>query len=307
MTTGPAVSVIVPVHDKAPHLDRSIGSVLAQTFTDFELILVDDASTDGSAERLAEVDDPRVRLFHRATPGPGGYAARNLGLEEARAPWTCFLDADDEWHPELLATVDAVRREHPDVDVVATGWEEGLEGEDAPWAGDGDPTAAPSRPFGFVDYLRRQRLLWVCNTSMRTDLLRRAGGFPTAPGVTRGGDIDTLVRCMWHARSARRVTPVLAVYYRDAVNRVTDISRDPRPTVPALDSLADIRRRTTDREVVAAIDRFANGLIYTQLWRSTTMGLPLDTGLIRRMRPSVYSASRLAKLLVHRARVRLRR
>src|SRR5699024_5819196 len=95
-------SVIIPVHNKLPHLDRSIYSVLNQTYKNFELLLIDDASTDGSSEKIAEYDDSRIRRFRRNTPGPGGYAARNLGIQEAKYEWIAFLDADDEWKKEHL-------------------------------------------------------------------------------------------------------------------------------------------------------------------------------------------------------------
>lgn len=107
-------TVVIPVYNKQPHLERSIGSALRQTFQNFELILIDDASTDRSfveAERLA---DERTRILKRDEPGPGGYAARNLGVEHARGEWVAFLDADDEWHPEHLEELASLRTEVPD-------------------------------------------------------------------------------------------------------------------------------------------------------------------------------------------------
>ncbi len=64
-------SVVIPVFNKVPHLERSIDSVLTQTYGDFELILVDDASTDESFDILQRYDDPRIRIFSRPVPGPG--------------------------------------------------------------------------------------------------------------------------------------------------------------------------------------------------------------------------------------------
>src|SRR5690606_7754713 len=95
-------SVIIPVHNKAPHLNRSINSVLNQTFLEFELILINDASTDGSMKILESYSDPRIRLLERSTPGPGGYAARNLGIQTAKFKWISFLDADDAWEIDYL-------------------------------------------------------------------------------------------------------------------------------------------------------------------------------------------------------------
>jgi len=95
----PFFSIVIPVHNKAPYLGRSIGSVINQNFTDFELILIDDASADRSLVEMQKFADPRIRILHRDAPGAGGYAARNLGVMEAKAEWVAFLDADDEWLP----------------------------------------------------------------------------------------------------------------------------------------------------------------------------------------------------------------
>jgi len=96
-------SVVIPVHNKAPHVARSIQSVLDQTYKNFEMIIINDASTDDSMDEVSKFDDPRIRVFQRNEPGPGGYAARNLGIEKANAEWIAFLDADDVWLSEKLA------------------------------------------------------------------------------------------------------------------------------------------------------------------------------------------------------------
>lgn len=95
-------SVIIPVHNKGLHIGKSIESVLAQTYQHFELLLIDDASTDNSLEVMQQFHDPRIRILRRKQPGPGGYAARNLGIKEARAEWIGFLDADDIWYENHL-------------------------------------------------------------------------------------------------------------------------------------------------------------------------------------------------------------
>ena len=96
--SGPLVSIIVPVHNAAASLHRALRSVLSQTLTDYELILVDDCSADESIEMLKKYGelDERVRLFSTSrNSGPG--AARNVGLKNARGRYIAFLDADDFW------------------------------------------------------------------------------------------------------------------------------------------------------------------------------------------------------------------
>src|SRR5262245_50985738 len=94
------VSVIIPLYNKATTVERTLASIDAQTIRDFEVIVVDDGSTDGSADLIAAWPEPRIRLIRQENAGPG--AARNKGLAEANGRYVAFLDADDEWLPEFL-------------------------------------------------------------------------------------------------------------------------------------------------------------------------------------------------------------
>jgi len=97
----PTVSVIVPTYNRADAVQRTVDSVLDQTFEDFEIIVVDDASTDDTPEVVAAYDDPRV-TFRRHETNRGGSAARNTGIEAAEGTYIAFLDSDDEWLPRKL-------------------------------------------------------------------------------------------------------------------------------------------------------------------------------------------------------------
>ena len=96
------ISVIVPVYNTAQFLPRCIESILSQSFTDFELLLIDDGSTDGSGkicDAYAEKDN-RIRVFHKENGGVS--SARNLGLDNARGEWVTFVDSDDYVSPVIL-------------------------------------------------------------------------------------------------------------------------------------------------------------------------------------------------------------
>lgn len=95
------VSVIIPSHNRAAMLGRALASVFAQTNGDFEVIVVDDASTDDTPDILASARDPRLRCV-RHEDRLGANAARNSGLRLARARYIAFLDSDDEWFPAKL-------------------------------------------------------------------------------------------------------------------------------------------------------------------------------------------------------------
>ena len=95
------MSVVIPAYNRAATIRVAVESVLRQSRGDFELIVVDDGSSDGTVAAVEAVADPRLRLV-RAPRNGGAAAARNLGVAEARAPWVAFQDSDDEWMPLKL-------------------------------------------------------------------------------------------------------------------------------------------------------------------------------------------------------------
>ena len=114
---NPAISVVMPVYNRASTTERAIRSVLEQDFADFELIVVDDGSTDDTPAVVRSITDPRIK-FIRLPANAGGNAARNRGIDAARASLVTFLDSDDYYLPQKLSfTVDYFGG-HRDVDVL---------------------------------------------------------------------------------------------------------------------------------------------------------------------------------------------
>jgi glycosyltransferase involved in cell wall biosynthesis len=110
--TQPSVSVIMAAYNHAAYIGQAISSVLAQSWQDFELIVVDDGSTDGTREAVAAFGEP-VRYIYQENQGQGG--ARNTGIAHARGTYICFLDDDDLWLPHYLETVMGVLQPRPTV------------------------------------------------------------------------------------------------------------------------------------------------------------------------------------------------
>lgn len=112
----PKVSIVAPVYNVREYLEKCVSSILSQTERDFELLLVDDGSTDGSGalcDRLAE-SDPRIRAIHQENQGLGG--ARNTGIREAKGRWLLLVDSDDWIDPEVLEkSLEAGERENADM------------------------------------------------------------------------------------------------------------------------------------------------------------------------------------------------
>lgn len=102
MMNRPLVSVVIPTYNSVCYLTEAIDSVLAQTFQDFEILVVDDGSTDETATILEEKYKDRIRYLHKANGGVS--SARNFGIQRAQGKYIAFLDADDIWMPEKLAT-----------------------------------------------------------------------------------------------------------------------------------------------------------------------------------------------------------
>jgi GT2 family glycosyltransferase/glycosyltransferase involved in cell wall biosynthesis len=170
-TEQPDISIILPVFNGSRFLERSIGSVLQQTFTRWELLAVDDASTDESGERLEDFAqrDPRIRAF-RLPVNQGPSAARNHALRHARGAWVAYLDQDDEYYPDHLANVHA-RAAEGDVLVFAYDLLEERPGA----AGFGK--MATWNPGTVQAALLEQHIACPLAVAHRRDLLDRAGLF----------------------------------------------------------------------------------------------------------------------------------
>ena len=117
----PVLSVVMPVHNALPHLETAIESILDQTFADFEFVILDDASTDGSGDRIRywKARDPRIRLL-RADVNLGPVGSSNMVARAAHTPFVARMDADDVSYPTRLADQLELLREAPDVGVAAS-------------------------------------------------------------------------------------------------------------------------------------------------------------------------------------------
>jgi len=171
---APMFSVIMPVYNHVAYVGRAIDSVLAQTWRDFELIVVDDGSTDGSGEVIDEyaAADDRVVAVHQPNSGQG--AARNAGIKRARAEWLAYLDSDDVWFADTLANYAAYIADHADAKFIY-GFRHRLNP-------DGSVTELPGdfqdQPTGLVEVFENSYLspMRVCH---RRKLLQTVGLYDT--------------------------------------------------------------------------------------------------------------------------------
>ena len=226
----PDYSVVIPLYNKGPHIERALRSVQAQTVQPREIIVVDDGSTDGGYEWLEGLDLPNLILERRGLPGPGGYAARNRGIELATSEWIAFLDADDEWQPDHLESVTRALEaiERPDgVVSVFSGYEDvyadGRRSVDPFTRKIGGPICEMDFSTLLGHWVRLNASpMWTSATVCRRAALVDAGRFPEGR-CRRGGDKDTWLRVA-HMGTTVYTGAITARYFRDSINMTTKMA-----------------------------------------------------------------------------------
>ncbi len=187
------ISVVIPLYNKKESIASTLQTVLEQTFQDFEIVIVDDGSTDGSVEEVQRVPDPRIRLISQANAGVS--AARNRGIEEAKGEYIAFLDADDEWKSEYLSTQYELTQKYPECNVFACNYEF----RDS--QGKVSPTIINKLPFEGEDGILTNYFEVascsnppICSISImvKKTTIQAVGGFPA--GVKSGEDLLTWAR-----------------------------------------------------------------------------------------------------------------
>ena len=114
------VSVVIPLYNKSANIVNTVQTVLEQTYSDFELIVVDDCSSDGGADLVRAIEDQRIRVVSQ--PNGGVSKARNTGIALAQCELIAFIDADDEWTSEHLSTLIRLAEEYPEAGIYATAY-----------------------------------------------------------------------------------------------------------------------------------------------------------------------------------------
>uniref|UniRef100_UPI00404B4C6D glycosyltransferase family 2 protein n=1 Tax=Flavobacterium sp. TaxID=239 RepID=UPI00404B4C6D len=118
----PFFSVIIPLYNKENFIEATVLSILEQTFNDYEIIIINDASTDSSVAKISQLDDNRIKIYHHQT-NQGLSAARNTGIKNASSDYVCFLDADDIWKPTFLEKIHFLINQFPEASLFATNYE----------------------------------------------------------------------------------------------------------------------------------------------------------------------------------------
>jgi glycosyltransferase involved in cell wall biosynthesis len=231
---APRISVIVPLYNKAPYIKRALDSIARQTLSDFEVIVVDDGSTDEGPQVVSEYTDKRFRFISQENLGPG--AARNHGIEEASAKLIAFLDADDEWLPEYLEEGVRFLDEDGDVASVTFGYFADPDGRSKAslWQHRGLADAVHRVNANTLPTLLVSMLAYMspCTTIARAAVLKRWGGFFSGEKCKYAEDAHLWLKVLLNEPVAFSLKP-LARLHIEAASLSKNLS-EVRPIEPFL-------------------------------------------------------------------------
>lgn len=301
------ISVVIPLYNKAAEIGATLRSVLEQTVPPREIIVVDDGSTDGSADVVERMAADRVTLVRQ--PNAGVSAARNRAIRMASGQWVALLDGDDLWCPDYLAGVVSLIGRWPDCGAYGSGFYVDNRGRRT--VGD------TPRDEGIVDFFRESMSRYVLIPSaavLRRDLVLSLGGFPE--GMRMGEDQYLWTRIARTAPVAFSPKPAV-VYSRSASNRSASIYR-PECSAFSLEDLYDPSADAMSNEYVArvalgkalvesaaggteAAARAVRFFSYNRLSRRIAAKVRILNSLPSRLRPAALAAyNRLAWIIARK-------
>lgn len=189
----PRVSIVIPLYNKEATIKRSLRSVLNQNFKDYEIVVVDDGSTDNSFAKVQSINDDKIRVVSQSNSGVA--VARNTGINVAKGEYIAFLDADDEWSSDYLSSLVNLTKEFPEASVFASNYQFRNSSKKI------IPSILNHFPFDtktgiLSNYFEVAAIshppLWTSAVMVRKDAILSVGGFPK--GVKSGEDLLTWAR-----------------------------------------------------------------------------------------------------------------
>lgn len=223
------ISVIIPLYNGAKFIQRSINSVLNQTYQDFEIVVVNDGSTDNGPQMVMQWQHPFIRLINQKNSGVS--IARNTGIKAAKGNIIAFLDADDEWLPNHLEVIHQLAECYPECGVFGTSYFFKRENENPTL-----PILPNKFPFtgteGVLDnyYELASGTDFPMQTSayaVRKEIIQEIGGFPS--GIPSGEDIITLARLHAVCDFAYSKEPTSLYYLTNSDNKSIRTIKDHDP------------------------------------------------------------------------------
>jgi len=185
----PFFSVIIPLYNKEKFIEDTMKSILDQSFDDFEIIIVNDGSTDGSAAKIAQFTDGRIRYFRKENEGAS--TARNYGIEKAAGDYIAFIDADDYWYPDFLKQVFENTQNFRDERVFSAAIEIEMPGKCIPAQYSVEKTAT-NQIVDYFDASSKMSVIWTSCAAFHKSVFENVGNFDTT--IRSGQDTDLWIR-----------------------------------------------------------------------------------------------------------------
>jgi glycosyltransferase involved in cell wall biosynthesis len=250
----PQITVVIPLYNKARFIGRALDSVLSQSFSDFEVIVVDDGSTDCGPDIVGQFADKRIRLIRQANSGPG--AARNRGTKESNADLITYLDADDQWLSGFLSKSIEALLDHPQCDVVSSSYFIGARRIDR---------CKQLRSYGITQGvwslrhgMERQRIVNVlgifhsCSTIYKREVIEKYNGFYSKDGCSYGEDVYLWLQLIFNHKVFFNSEPLAWYHSEDSELGLTS-GKSSYPIEPVLKE-ADTLKGNCPKEYHSLLD-----------------------------------------------------
>ena len=185
----PYFSIVIPVYNKEKFVSKTLRSVLEQTFSDFEIIVINDGSTDESEAKILSQKDSRIHYYTKVNEGVA--VARNFGIEKANGEYICFLDADDYWYPNFLESMHRFTSEHPKHKVFAGAIEIETKNKTIP----AQYSMTKKSEFEIVNFFnasQKECVLWTSSVCIHKSVFDQVGTFD--PKIKHGEDTEMWIR-----------------------------------------------------------------------------------------------------------------
>ena len=235
MRMNPEVSIIVPLYNKANEVERAIDSIFAQTIQDFELIIVDGGSTDGSLDVIKRYEnDSRYNLIHQVSKGVSG--ARNEGISSATAELITFLDADDAWLPHYLEMIMKLNQNYPKAGIFATAYyidNPQKNNRDIICCSDVTKTFEGLLPSYYHAISTGPHPIITSGVGIPKSILNQIGGFDEKLSI--GEDLDLWAKIALYHPVAYSTTPLWIYYMETANNHLSTAKNKEKIEIPFLE------------------------------------------------------------------------
>ena len=256
----PKISIVIPLYNKANAIEETVLSVLDQTFSDFEIVIINDGSTDASLAVTEGIEDSRINIY--STKNQGVSAARNYGITRAQADYIAFLDADDLWLPNHLESLNTLLQKFPNCGLYCTAYAKQYESIRTPAVFKNIPIK--NNWVGIVDnYFEsslKNSLAWTSATMVPKSILEALNGFNESIKLGAGEDTDLWIRIALQHPVAF-CNSVTAIHNLQSENRISNSKTDLRQFID-LDVYEPMTKDNPSLKTYLDINRFAIGMQY---------------------------------------------